>query len=170
MDECEAVTGARPDSVVDYSILEWGFLPGHDEMKYTTTNRFSGLVEDLGGDLSVTLGRLAGHVDKLDGSERERLLDAMLPTAFQNTHLLTFKVPQGYKVDPTSLADFSRNVVNPLGVFNVNANVNEAGDVEVQCVLRVKRATVPLQAWPLLRDLYDAGSQFADAAIVLVKD
>lgn len=170
MDECEAVTGARPDSVVDYSILERGFLPGRDEMKYTTTNRFSGLVEDLGGDLSVTLGRLAGHVDKLDGSERERLLDAMLPTAFQNTHLLTFKVPQGYKVDPTSLADFSRNVVNPLGVFNVNANVNEAGDVEVQCVLRVKRATVPLQAWPLLRDLYDAGSQFADAAIVLVKD
>lgn len=169
MEECAAVTGARPDSLIEYAVSERGFLPGRDVMAYKTTGRFSGLVEDLGDDISVTLGRLAGHVEKLDGSERERLLDAMLPTAFQNTHLITFKVPKGYKVDPTSLDDFKRNVSNPLGVFNVNAQVNEEGDVEVQCVLRIKMASVPLQIWPLMRDLYDAGAGFADAAIVLVK-
>lgn len=102
MEECAAVTGARPDSLIEYAVSERGFLPGRDVMKYKTTGRFSGLVEDLGDDISVTLGRLAGHVEKLDGSEREKLLDAMLPTAFQNTHLITFKVPKGYKVDPNT--------------------------------------------------------------------
>lgn len=169
MDECAAVTGVRPDSVIDYTIRDRGFLPGHDEMVYTTTNRFSGLVEKLGDDMAVTLGRLAGHIEKLDGSERERLLDAMLPTAFQNTHLITFKVPEGYKVDQTSLDDFNRTAANALGVFMANAQVNENGDVVVQCVLRVKLASVPLQGWPLMRELYDAGARFADAAIVFVK-
>lgn len=169
MDECEEVTGARPDSVMDYAISDRGFLPGHNEMEYSSSNRFSGLVENLGGDLSVTLGRLAGHMGKLEGSERDRLLDAMLPTAFQNTHVITFKVPEGYKVDGTSLADFNRNVVNALGLFMVNAKEDGEGDVTVQCVLRVKRATVPLQAWPLLCELYDAASRFADASLVLVK-
>lgn len=169
MEECAAVTGVTPDSVIDFDIRQRGFLPGGNEMSYSSTNRISGLVEDLGGDISVTLGRLAGHVEKLDGSERKRLLDAMLPTAFQNTHLITFKVPEGYKVDPTSLADFNRNVTNPLGVFMANAQLSDNGDVVVQCVLRIKTADIPLQAWPLLRDLYDAGARFADAALVFVK-
>lgn len=169
MDECADVTGVRPDSVMKYEILERGFLPGRDEMHYTTTARFSGLVDNLGDDISVTLGRLAGYVEKLEGSERERLLDAMLPTAFQNTHLITFKVPQGYKVDTTSLDEFNRIASNSLGIFMANAKVNDNGDVVIQCVLRVKKADVPLNAWPLMRDLYDVGSRFADAAIVFVK-
>lgn len=169
MEECEAVTGVKPDSILSYSIDNRGFLPGKDEMEYSSTNHVSGLVEDLGGDISITLGRLLGHVERIEGSERERLLDVMLPTAFQNTHLLKFKVPAGYKVDPTSLSDFNRQVANALGVFMVNAQENADGDVVVQCVLRVKVGTVPLQAWPMMRDLYDAGSQFSDAAIVFVK-
>lgn len=169
MDECAAVTGLRPDTVLSYSIEERGFLPGHDEMVYSTTNRFSGLVENLGEDIALTIGRLAGHVDKLDGSERERLLDAMLPAAFQNVHLITVKIPEGYKVDQTSIDDFNRTVANVLGVFNANAKVNEEGNLDVQCVFRVKMATVPLSGWPLLRDLYDAAARFADASIVLVK-
>ena len=169
MAECADVTGVRPDSVMEYEILERGFLPGRDEMHYTTTARFSGLVDNLGDDISVTLGRLAGYVEKLEGSERERLLDAMLPTAFQNIHLITFKVPQGYKVDTTSLNEFNRIASNSLGIFMANAKVDDNGDVVIQCVLRVKMADVPLNAWPLMRDLYDAGSRFADAAIVFVK-
>ncbi len=169
MDECAAVTGTRPDSVTSFNIEERGFLPGRTEMKYTSANRFSGLVEDLGGDISVTLGRLAGHVEKIEGSERERLLDAMLPTSFQNTHIITFKVPEGYKVDPTSLADFNRREANALGSFLVNARENDEGDIVVQCALRIKTANVPLQYWPLLRNIYDAAAAFADAALVFVK-
>lgn len=167
--ECAAVTGVKPDSVMSYTVSQRGFLPGQDAMKYSMECRVSGLVENLGNDISVTLGRLLGHVDKIEGSERERLLDAMLPSAFQDTHLLTLKVPAGYKVDPTSLEDFKRSVANAVGIFFVNARVNDSGDVEVQCAMRVKAGTVPLKAWPLLRDLYDAGSQFAEAAIVLVR-
>lgn len=169
MDESEIVTGARPDSIMDFSITERGFLPGRDRMKYRTTARYSGLVEDLGGDLSVTLGRLAGHVARLEGSERERLLDAMLPTSYQNTHLITFKVPQGYKVDKTSLAEFNRQTANSLGAFAVIASEDENGDISISCVLRMKYATIPLQSWPLMRDLYDAAAQFADAAIIFTK-
>ncbi len=168
-DECEAVTGVKPDSVMSYRITHRGFLPGEDKMEYSSECRVSGLVEDLGGDISLTLGRLLGHVEKLEGSERERLLDAMLPTAFTHMHLLTLKVPQGYKVDETSLADFNRNTANPLGVFATNAKLNDEGDVEVQCVMRVKYATAPLAGWPMLRDLLDAGSKFADSSLVLVK-
>lgn len=168
--ECAAVSGFTPDSIMAYTVDERGFLPGSEAMKYTMQCHVSGLVENLGNDISVTLGRLLGHVEKIDGSERERFLDAMLPSAYQNSHTLTLKVPQGYKVDATSLEDFNRNVGSSIGAFAAKATVNDAGDVEVQCLIRVKRATIPLQFWPQLRDLYDAGSQFADASIVLVKN
>lgn len=138
-------------------------------MKYSMTCVVGDVTEDLGGDISVTLGRLLGHVDKIEGNERERLLDAMLPTAYQNMHLLKLKVPAGYKVDETSLQDFNRNTANPLGLFSAQARVNDEGDLEVQCVMRMKYATVPLEAWPMMRDIYDTASRFADAAIVLVK-
>lgn len=168
-EECAEVSGFKPDSVISYTIDQRGFLPGEDMMKYSSLSHVSGLVEDLGDDISITLGRLLGHVAKIEDNERERLLDAMLPTAYQHTHLLTLKVPEGYKVDATSLEGFNRQAVNALGVFSANARLNDNGDVEVQCVMRVKHATVPLPAWPMLRDLHDAGSKFADASIVLTK-
>lgn len=169
LEECAAVMGVTPDSILDYEITARGFLPDEPDMKYSMNCVVSDVAEDLGGDISVTLGRLLGHVDKIEGSERERLLDAMLPTAYQNVHLLKLKVPEGYKVDETSLEDFNRNTANPVGVFTAQAHVNEEGDLEVQCVIRMKYATVPLVAWPMLRDIYDTASRFADAAIVLVK-
>lgn len=168
-EECAQVLGTTPDSILEYDIASRGFLPGEEEMKYSMTCVVGDVAEDLGGDISVTLGRLLGHVDKIEGNERERLLDAMLPTAYQNMHLLKLKVPAGYKVDETSLQDFNRNTANPLGLFSAQARVNDEGDLEVQCVMRMKYATVPLEAWPMMRDIYDTASRFADAAIVLVK-
>lgn len=168
--ECAAVSGFTPDSIMAYSVDEHGFLPDHEAMKYTIHCHVSGLVENLGNDISVTLGRLLGHVEKIEGSERERFLDAMLSSSFQNSHTLTLKVPQGYKVDATSLEEFNRNAGSSIGAFAAKATVNDAGDLEVQCLLRVKSATVPLRFWPQLRDLYDAGSRFAEAAIILTKE
>lgn len=129
--ECAAVSGFTPDSIMAYSVDEHGFLPDHEAMKYTIHCHVSGLVENLGNDISVTLGRLLGHVEKIEGSERERFLDAMLSSSFQNSHTLTLKVPQGYKVDATSLEEFNRNAGSSIGAFAAKATVNDAGDVEV---------------------------------------
>ncbi|MDE6465066.1 MAG: DUF3857 domain-containing protein [Muribaculaceae bacterium] len=169
-DECRTVSGFRPDSIISCEIVSRGIMPGKSDMEYNMSFNADGLVEDLGGDLSVNLGRLLGKVDKIEGSERDRLLDAMLTTAFQDIHSLKLKVPEGYKVDETSLADFNRTMNTPIGIFSAHGVVNAEGDLEVQCVFRFKQADIPLRSWRMMLDLTDAAADFAGAGIILVPE
>lgn len=168
-DECKANMGVTPDSITSFEVRSRGIMPGKADMEFSLTCHIDGLVEDAGDNIFVSVGKLLGSTPKLEGSERERLIPAFLMTAFQETNLLTLKVPEGYQADESSLADINRNAVNPLGLFNTNARINDDGDVEIQRVLRIKYADIPVEAWPKMLELYDAAALFQDASIALTK-
>ncbi len=165
--ECRENVGVEVDTVLKFEITSRGLTPDSPEMTYTMECEASDLVEDLGDALNVRVGKLSGNHRRVAEHERDRMFDALLPSANTEIHIITLKVPQGYAVDETSLQSLGRQVVNSVGQFIVQPGVNEDGDVEIQCVQRVRYHSVAHQAWPMLLELLDASAEFADASLIL---
>lgn len=166
--ECEYILGANPDTLHLFEITSRGIAPADPKLRYRIDCDVLDLTEDLGdGSMALNLGRLFGKTQALEGAERERLLDAMLSNAFTHRTVMTVHLPEGYKADASSLEAFGRQVANVVGAFTVIAKEKKPDELEIQCVNRVKYNTVPLSAWPMLRDLVDARTEFESASILI---
>ncbi|MDE6396264.1 MAG: hypothetical protein K2K84_03235, partial [Muribaculaceae bacterium] len=71
--------GREPDSLLAVDVMSRGITSENPDMIIHTESEFSGLVERLGDDISVSVGRLTGMPEPLTDNERNRLLDVMLP-------------------------------------------------------------------------------------------
>lgn len=167
--ECRENLGVEVDTITNFTISQRGIMPGQNSLEYSMDCVAGDLVEDLGDGLSISFGKLLGNRTKLAEHERERLLDVMLFSAATEIQRLIFVVPQGYKVDETSLANFNANISNPVGQYIVQAKLDDDGNIELQCVHRIKHHSIALQAWPMFRDILDTDAQFTDASIILTK-
>lgn len=164
---CHQNMGADVDSVLNFEIIDRGITPNNTELKYVIDCEAPDLAEDLGDALSIKIGKLAGNNSRLNEHDRDRILDVLLPSAMTEIQVITLKVPDGYAVDETSLEALGRQTVNSVGQFIVQPSINEDGDVEIQCVQRVRVHSLAHQAWPMLRDLLDAAAEFTDASLLI---
>lgn len=166
----ENIYGAKPDSVMAADFQSRGITPENPDIVLNATTEFSGLVEPLGNELSLSLGKLAGMPQALKENERKRMLDVMLPFVNQKTHTIVVRHPAGYHFDPASVEALSRNVAQMHGQLFVQAALDDNGDLNVTTVMREKFADVPLALWSNFMDLVDSEAAFGDASVILVKD
>lgn len=169
-DAFEALYGVKPDSVTLASFNSRGIRPDVPDMNLSTQARFTGLVEPLGSELSLAIGKLAGMPAALTENERNRLLDVMLPYINQQSHNIVVRKPEGYKFDTASVEALARNVAEMHGQFFVQPKINDNGDLEITIVMREKFADVPLAMWPKFMHLVDEEAAFADTSVILVKE
>lgn len=167
--ECEEFMGIKPDSVLNYAIVSHAILPGENSLSYKVEASFADLIQNLGDDMVVSIGKLMGDYQRLEKAERERLVDAQLPSALQTTRTYTIRVPEGYEADATSVEKLNVMNNNILGMFTVQAQLDEDGNVVVQNMFRVKNAFIPLAAWPHMLDLLDTASDFSESKVVLTR-
>lgn len=169
-DAFETLYGTSPDSVTTAIFVSRGVRPDVPDMNLHTVAEFNGLIEPLGKELSLSIGKLVGMPAPLTENERNRLLDVMLPFINQETHNIVIKKPDGYKFDTASVESLERNVVEMHGQFFAQPKINEQGDLEITIVMRQKFADVPLALWPDFMRLVDEEAGFADASLILVKE
>lgn len=168
-DLVEEYYGLKPDSVTAVNFISRGIRPDAPDMTVEADMEFGGLIENLGNDISVSLGKIAGMPAALTKNERERLVDVMLPYVSQFTHVQVVKAPEGYAFDPASVESLSRNVNELVGMFFVLPAINDDGDLVLTTSLRYKFADIPLNLWPDFRKIIDEAAAFSDEAVLLVK-
>lgn len=161
--------GTQPDSVSSLQFESIGVTPDKAALRFVMKCDFSDLVEPLGDDLSINIGKLMGADEAFTDNERERLLDVMLDYATQEKRQLVLKAPDGYQFDPESVQTLARSSNEVVGQFIVSPSLNADGDLVIQAMQRFKFATIPLQYWPTMRNLIDASAAFADASVVLTR-
>ncbi len=161
--------GAEPDSVKTVIVSSHGITPDNTSLTYYSESEFSGLVERLGDDISISIGRLTGMPKPLTDSERKRLLDVMLPFISQETHIILVKAPEGYKFDEASVNSLARNVSETVGQFLADPKITDDGDLLLSTAVKYKFADVPLSHWPSFMNLIDQAAAFGDATVILVK-
>ncbi len=161
--------GTQPDSVSSLQFESIGVTPDKAALRFVMKCEFSDLIEPLGDDLSINIGKLMGADEAFTDNERERLLDVMLDYATQEKRQLVLKAPEGYQFDSESVQSLARNSNEVVGQFIVSPSLNAEGDLVIQAMQRFKFATIPLQYWPTVRNLIDASAAFADATVVLTR-
>ena len=166
----EALYGVKPDSVTVATFNSRGIRPDVPDMNLSTQAQFTGLVEPLGSELSLAIGKLGGMPTALTENERNRLLDVMLPYINQQSHNIVVRKPEGYKFDTASVEALARNIAEIHGQFFVQPKINDNGDLEITIVMREKFADVSLAMWPKFMHLLDEEAGFADASVILVKE
>lgn len=160
--------GHTPDSVTAVSFVSRGIRPDVPAMVIGMQSEFTGLVERLGNDISLSVGQLVGMPDAITDNERNRLLDVMVPFINQETHILLVKAPEGYRFDESSVQALSRNASDVTSQFVADAKITDEGDLLLNVGLRYKIADVPLQFWPNMMKVLDEASAFANSTVVLV--
>lgn len=165
----ESHYGAKPEKVSNTSVTERGVRPDQTQLTINAELEFSGLTEQLGNDLSLTIGMLTGMPQPVADNERTRLLDVLMPFINQETHSLLVKAPEGYQFDAASVEALARNVNDPTALFAVTPQLSEDGDLLLSTVMRYKLADISLEHWPRLMNVLDQASSFANASVILVK-
>lgn len=163
------IYSTKPDSITSYEVKSRGIRPDETKMAFDVTSTFKGLVEPLGDDLNFAIGRLMGMPEPVKEHDRKRLIDVMYPFISQDIQQHTVKAPEGYAFDAASVEALSTTLNNVLGQFVVTAALNDAGDLEINVVVRTKIADIPLSHWPELLKMLDTMSAFGDASVVLTR-
>ncbi|MCH5218969.1 MAG: DUF3857 domain-containing protein [Muribaculaceae bacterium] len=166
----KTLMGTKSDSISSVAFLKRGIRPDSSSIEMNATLSYSGLVESIGDDIIISVGKLCGMPEPIVDSERERLLDIMLPFVSRETHILYIKAPENYKFDEVSVNSLSKNSSNVLGQFYVNSELTEEGDLKITTVITNKVADIPLQFWPMFTELVDEEAAFADSTVILIKE
>lgn len=155
------------DAILDeYRFEDYGNLPTSKTTRLTMKGSVPGVTSSAGNDLMVNIGIFNGKQRDMKGSERERDISVVLPSALQSRTEILFAVPEGYEVVPESLEALNRNVVAKEGAFSVKASL-EDGKVRIGIGERFPRATYDAASWSELLRIHDAMREFSSASIVL---
>lgn len=91
---CKKMTGLDVTDISEASFSDLGLMPGSSGIEYSHNGKISGLVEDMGNDLIVNVGRLMGKRSKISGIERERKYPAFLASISQSKFKISIITPE----------------------------------------------------------------------------
>lgn len=169
LDEAENRLGVRPAEIHSFSVNSWGNIPDNPLVEWEMECDMPDLTEDLGDDLELKVGKLLGYQEKLTDSQKDRMLDVMIPAPMRMLTTINIEIPDGYKVDETSLQAIFQNTNTSSGQVLLMPELLEDGNVRMQCMYKFNKSHVPVEEWPNFAVLIDAAADVAASSIILVK-
>jgi len=169
LEEAEEQLGSAPSEITSSSVTSWGNLPSDNVASWEMECDFNDLTEDLGDDIELKVGKLLGKSEKLTNDQKARVLDVMIPSPMQTLTSLTIEIPQGYKVDESSLEALNRNTSTTAGQVIIQPQILDNGNLKVQYLLRFNKSHIPVEQWPNFAVLVDAAADVSASSIILTK-
>ena len=154
----------------ELEVAQRGVVPGQENIKFTMSATVEECINEAGDEILFNIGKFVGDNVRLDGSQRDRQLDAYMFAPHQLSHDLRFELPAGYSIDKNSLDALQVAVNNKVGSYHATASVNDAGELELRVRERYKTNFIPLDQWQEVLDILDASAAYNDAVVVLKKD
>ncbi len=156
--------------ISNVKVKEFGITPKNPDFKLSFDARVPELVSAAGDELIVRIGSIAGDNHRIEGRERERMVDIDFGAAIQENYDITLNIPDGYEVDEKSMEALANHVQSAIGLFATGAKKSDDGrSVVVSVRSRLQRPQISIAAWPAVLELTDAKAGFADAVLVLKK-
>ncbi len=156
--------------ISNVKVKEFGITPKNPDFKLSFDAKVPELVSAAGDELIVRIGNLAGDHHRIEGVERERMVDIDFTAATQENFDITLNIPEGYDVDEKSMEALAMHVQSPVGLFATGAKKSDDGrSVVVSVRSRLQRPQINISGWPAVLELTDAKAGFADAVLVLKK-
>ncbi len=157
-----------PEAKIDTAfVVQPGSIPSAPETMVNATFSLDECVAEAGNDVLLQVGKFFADNTRIDGKQRERQLDAFETSPYQIAYDITFRIPEGYKVDEASLEAIKTMVSNKYGSYYSEAELSDGGNVVVHVRERYNTYVIPAEDWEQFLQVMDASAAFNDAAIVL---
>lgn len=168
MDHFLAADEIETESV---SILDRGIVPGHPAFEMALDMKVKEFTSEAGNDMIVHIGKLAMPEKKIEGAQREnRKLNVDFVYPKQMNYTYEIEIPEGYEAHPESVEALTVQVNNKAGMFATGAKLSDDGrTLTLMIRTRDQNAMMSPAAWPLVIELTDVASAFADAQLILEK-
>lgn len=166
--EIKYYQGEDAKELLSYKIVTIGNSPDSAAFVYNMRYTLDGLVKKAGSNIVLSVGKLIGDVQKIEGNDRKRDADINRMCARQTEWNIAVDLPAGYKVSAEGLQKLNTNVQNAAGAFMATAK-SEGGKLLLHVVKRYDHKNEPVANWQALLDIVDACYAYTARQVVLKK-
>lgn len=158
---------AEPQKMVDYSVTSFGVTKDQPNLVYGITYVMDGFVRTAGDNLILDAGKLIGEQWVPTDNDRNRSINAYIPTPRMLEYKVSFNIPEGYKVG--NIDHMNVDYSNKYMSFTANAVV-EGNTISILAKKSYPITFVPKDDWGGLIEIIDKANRFYSSSIVLQKD
>ena len=156
-----------PQEVKNFSFTSWGVTKTEPDLIYDVTYSIDGLVRKAGNNLILDAGKLIGTQWAPTDNDRNRNVDAYLPTAMTFENEISFVIPKGYKAG--NIDHMNVDYSNEYMSFRASADIK--GDtINIRTQKSYLKTFVPKGDWSQLIDIVDKTNDFYSNSIILQKN
>ncbi len=166
-DEVKEYYDRQPVEFLDYKIENIGVASDNPELICYTTYTMDGFVKKAGDNLILNAGKLVGQQWKPIDADRDRIVNAYIPTARSFENEVQIIIPDGFVVEePEKL---NSKVETEYGLFESVSQIENNKKLIIKVRKEYKKPFVPVKDWSLLLGVLDKASEFGEVSVVLKK-
>jgi len=155
-----------PKEVLSYSVDSMGITPANPDLQYTVKYTVEGLVKKAGNNLLLDAGKLIGVQWAPTAEDRNRVINATLPTARLFVNEIQVEIPKEYEVQ--GIENLNYKMENEYGSFATTASI--AGNtLKINTQKVYKKSFVPVSDWPELLKMADETNKCYSQSVILKK-
>lgn len=158
--------GFNPKDVIEYNVTSIGAIPENPDLKYNVKYTVEGLVKKAGNNIILDAGKLIGSQWEPTPEERNRKINAYLPTARIYENEIQVQLPAGYETQ--GLETLNKSVDNEYGLFSASASM-EGNTLKINVRKEYKKSFIPVAEWGKLMEMLDKTNEFGAQSVVLKK-
>ena len=167
-EEAKTMLGVTPSVIQNYKISSIGATPNNPTVDYEMACEVDGLVKRAGNDLIISLGKLIGEQNKVEGEERNRQSHIFRNCPNQYRYTITLEIPQGYTITDESVELLNKSVTTKCGAFIAQARVKD-NELTLKINERYIRYFEPVSNWTEFLELIDASAAYNNTVVVLTR-
>ena len=158
--------GFEPQSIIAYEIKTPGVTPSNPLLEYEIEYMVDGLVKTAGDNFILDIGKLIGQQLRPTDNDRERNIDAYIPSRKMYENEITVTIPDNYKIELTE--SFDSKTENQYGLFEAMLSVDN-NRIKIKTKKIYKEAFIPRDNFPQMLEMLDETNNFYSKSLVLVK-
>jgi len=164
--EIEMYHGIAPEYMKDYSFSSFGVTQANPKLEYKISYTMNGFVRNAGENIILDVGKLIGKQWNPTENERNRNVDAYLPTRRMFENEITIKIPQDYTVG--DIEHLNMNFSNKYAAFESVCMI-ENNTIVIKTKKTYKHTFIPKEEWNKLMTIVDYTNEFYTNSIVFKK-
>lgn len=141
-----------PKEVLSFSMDTLGITPASPDLQYTVKYSIEGLVKKAGNNLMLDAGKLMGAQWAPTDQERNRSVNAIMPTPRTYINDIQVEIPKEYEVQ--GIENLNSRIDNEYGSFTSTASVT-GNTLRILTQKVYKKSFVPVSDWAELLKMID---------------
>lgn len=158
--------GFSSKDVLKYTVTSIGAVPEDPDLKYNAEYTVEGLVKKAGNSIILDAGKLIGSQWEPSAEDRNRKMNAYLPTARTFEYDMQVQLPAGYQAQ--SIESLNKSVDNEYGLFSSSA-ILDGTVLKIKVKKEYKKSFIPIAEWGRLLEMIDKTNEFCSQFVVLKK-